>query len=182
MGLVVRSPAANAGDVRDAGSIPGSGRSPGGGHGNPLQYSCLGNPMYRGPGGLQSTGLQPKGLSIWHSKFYLQPGPFLLTLPELLPTCHLHLMSIWLLKPKQNNKPRLHTCSPWSLLHLQCPTNHSFNCSWFLFPSHLIPHPSLNLVGWTSKMCSESDPSHCLHWYCLVQVPSSLSWTSLFIL
>jgi len=39
---------ANAGDIRDAGSIPGSGRIPGGGHGNPLQYSCLENPMDRG--------------------------------------------------------------------------------------------------------------------------------------
>ena len=39
---------ANAGDVRDVGSIPGSGRSPGGGNGNPLQYSCLGNPMDKG--------------------------------------------------------------------------------------------------------------------------------------
>jgi len=39
---------ANAGDVRDGGSIPGSERSPGGGHGNPLQYSCLKNPMGRG--------------------------------------------------------------------------------------------------------------------------------------
>ena len=38
----------NAGDARDMGSIPGSGRSPGGGHGNPLQYSCLENPMDRG--------------------------------------------------------------------------------------------------------------------------------------
>ena len=38
----------NAGDVRDVGSIPGLGRSPGGGHGNPLQYSCLENPMDRG--------------------------------------------------------------------------------------------------------------------------------------
>ena len=36
------------GDIRNVGSIPGSGRSPGGGHGNPLQYSCLGNPMDRG--------------------------------------------------------------------------------------------------------------------------------------
>ena len=35
------------GDLRDTGSIPGSGRSPGGGHGNPLQYSCLENPMDR---------------------------------------------------------------------------------------------------------------------------------------
>ena len=38
MALLVKNPPANAGDVRDAGSIPGSGRSPGGGHGNPLQF------------------------------------------------------------------------------------------------------------------------------------------------
>ena len=45
---MVKDLPANAGDVRDADSIPGSGRSPGGGHGNPLQYSCLENPMDRG--------------------------------------------------------------------------------------------------------------------------------------
>ena len=38
---------ADTGDIRDAGLVPGSGRSPGGGHGNPLQYSCLENPMDR---------------------------------------------------------------------------------------------------------------------------------------
>ena len=38
----------NAGDTGDAGSIPGSGRSPGGGNGDPLQYACLKNPMDRG--------------------------------------------------------------------------------------------------------------------------------------
>ena len=38
---------ANAGDIRNRGLIPGSGRSPGGGHGNPLKYSCLGNPVDR---------------------------------------------------------------------------------------------------------------------------------------
>ena len=43
--LVVKNPPANAGDVRDTGSIPGLGRSSGGGHGNPLQYSRLENPM-----------------------------------------------------------------------------------------------------------------------------------------
>ena len=41
---MVKNPYANAGDVRDLGLIPGSGRSPGGGHGNPLQYSSLENP------------------------------------------------------------------------------------------------------------------------------------------
>ena len=45
---VVKNPPANAGDIRDTGSIPGSERSYGGGHGNPLQYSCLENPMDRG--------------------------------------------------------------------------------------------------------------------------------------
>ena len=46
--LVVKNPPVNAGDIRDKGSIPGSGRSPGRGHGNPLHYSCLENPMDRG--------------------------------------------------------------------------------------------------------------------------------------
>ena len=45
--LVVKNPPANAGDVKDMSSIPGWGRSPGGGHGNPLQYFCLENPMDR---------------------------------------------------------------------------------------------------------------------------------------
>ena len=48
LALVVKNLPASAGDIREAGSIPGSGRSPGGGHGNPLQYSCLENPMDRG--------------------------------------------------------------------------------------------------------------------------------------
>ena len=47
MALLVKNPPANAGDIRDMSLIPGLGRSPGGGHGNPLQYSCLENPMDR---------------------------------------------------------------------------------------------------------------------------------------
>ena len=45
---MVKNPPANAGETGNAGSIPGSGRSPGGGQGNPLQFSCLENPMDRG--------------------------------------------------------------------------------------------------------------------------------------
>ena len=52
---------ANAGDIKDTGSIPGSGRSPEGGHGNPLQYSCLENPMDMGASSLQSMGLHRVG-------------------------------------------------------------------------------------------------------------------------
>ena len=44
---MIKNLPANAGDTRDTGLIPGFGRSPGGGHGNPLQYSCLENPMDR---------------------------------------------------------------------------------------------------------------------------------------
>jgi len=57
MVLVVKNLPANAGDIRDAGSIPGLGRSPGEGHGSPLQFSCLENPMDR----LQSIGSQRVG-------------------------------------------------------------------------------------------------------------------------
>ena len=51
----------NIGDIRDMGSIPRLGRSPGGRHGNPLQYSCLKNPWIEEPGVLQSMGSQRVG-------------------------------------------------------------------------------------------------------------------------
>ena len=54
-GSVTKNLPANA---RDMGSIPGSGRSPGERNGNPLQYSCLGNPIDKDPGRLQSMGSQ----------------------------------------------------------------------------------------------------------------------------
>ena len=50
MALVVKSPPANAGDAKDAGSIPGLGTSPGVGNGNPLLYACLENSVDRGAG------------------------------------------------------------------------------------------------------------------------------------
>ena len=56
---MVMNLAARVGDLRALGLIPGSGRSPGGGHGNPLQYSCLENPMDRGAQrAIQSMELQ----------------------------------------------------------------------------------------------------------------------------
>ena len=54
---MVKNPPANVGDTRDTGSILESGRSPRGGHGNPLQYSCLENATEE-PGGLQAMGSQ----------------------------------------------------------------------------------------------------------------------------
>ena len=56
-GSLVKNPPVDAGDIRDVGSIPGAGRSPGGGHGNLLQYSCLENPKgQRSLGGYKSIG------------------------------------------------------------------------------------------------------------------------------
>ena len=55
---MVKNPLAGTGDVRDAGSIPGLGRSPGGGHGNPLQDSGLKSPLNREACRLQSRGSQ----------------------------------------------------------------------------------------------------------------------------
>ena len=60
-GSVVKNPPANVGHAGDLGSIPILGRSPGGGNGNPLQYSFLGNPMDREPWQAQSIGLHRVG-------------------------------------------------------------------------------------------------------------------------
>ena len=61
MALAVKNLPAKAGDARDADSVPESERSSGVGNGKPLQYSGLGNPMDREPGGLQSRGLERVG-------------------------------------------------------------------------------------------------------------------------
>ena len=61
MTQLVKNLPANAGDTRDVSSIPGSGRSPGGGHNYPLQYSYLENSINRGACRLQSMGLRRVG-------------------------------------------------------------------------------------------------------------------------
>ena len=82
--LLVENPPANAGDVKDMGSIPGSGRSPGEGNGNPLQYSCLENPMDRGAWratihrvAMSRTRL--KRLNTWHACTLWVCSPLILT-------------------------------------------------------------------------------------------------------
>ena len=67
---VVKNPPANAGGLGDVSWIPGSGRSPGGGNGNPLQYSCLESPMDRGACGLQSMGSQSQTQLSTHTHTY----------------------------------------------------------------------------------------------------------------
>ena len=63
MALVVKNLLANARDIRDAGLIPGLGRTPEGEHGNSLHFSCLENPMDRKPGGLQYIGWQKQDMT-----------------------------------------------------------------------------------------------------------------------
>ena len=58
---LVKNPPANAGDIRDMGPVPGLGRCPGGGHGNPLQYPCLENPMDRGAWWTAVLGIAESG-------------------------------------------------------------------------------------------------------------------------
>jgi len=67
--LLIKNPSANAGDLRDVGLIPGSGSSPGEGNGNPLQYSCLEDPMDRGAGWATVHGVTESDMTeaIWHA-------------------------------------------------------------------------------------------------------------------
>ena len=93
--LVVKNLPVNAGDIRDMGSIPGSGRSPGGGHGNPLQYSCLKNPVDRGTWwatvhrvtksqrGLKRLSMQPMKKPQLPLELALCSNSILLALPSL---------------------------------------------------------------------------------------------------
>ena len=70
--LVLKNPPANAGDIRDAGLIPGLGKSPEGGHSSPLQYSCLENSMDRGTWWAIVHGITKSqtGLSNYHFHFH----------------------------------------------------------------------------------------------------------------
>ena len=80
--LVVKNLPANAGPIRDTDLIPGWGRSPKGGYGNLLQYSCLENPMDRGPGRLQSIG----SYRVRHNQSYLaqHTGIFICCKPHMI--------------------------------------------------------------------------------------------------
>ena len=103
MALVVKNQPANAGDVREVGSIPGLGRSPGGGHGNPRQYPCLENPMDRGAWqttvhGVTKSRTWLKRLSMYLARTHGAQGALLPQAPEPCQETTLSFLRSWVWK------------------------------------------------------------------------------------
>ena len=71
---MVKNPPAKAGDARDRGSVPGSGRSPGGGNGNPVQYSCLEDPRDRGTWWATVHGVANSWTGLRQLSMQMHPG------------------------------------------------------------------------------------------------------------
>ena len=96
---MVEKPPANAGDIRDMGSIPGTGSSPGGGDGEPPQHSCLGNPM-KEPGGLRQLRQLSRQLSLpLSTEESPDAGYFTHSLDCFLNTCLLMCVCVFLKDP-----------------------------------------------------------------------------------
>ena len=89
--LGVKNPPANAGDLKDTGSIPGSGRSPGGGHSSPLQYICLENPMDKGD--WWATVHRVTKSQTWLKQLSTHPQWYLAPRIEIIPKLVLCLQS-----------------------------------------------------------------------------------------
>ena len=93
---MIKNPPANAADAGDVGSIPGSGRSPGEGNGNPLQYSCLGNPMDRGARRATVHGVA-KGQTHLATKYLQGQGRRILCIYNTQQTRTCFFVKLWML-------------------------------------------------------------------------------------
>ena len=131
---MVKKPSANAGDVRDTGSIPGSGRSPGEGTGNSFQYSCLKNPMDREASvqfslsvmsdSLRLVDCSSPGLSVHHQLLSVFK---LMSIESVMSSNHLTLCRPLL--PLNSVFPSIRVFSNKSVLHLRWPKYLSFSIS-----------------------------------------------------
>ena len=83
---MVKNSLANAGNIRDAGLVSGSGRCPGGGHGNPLQYSCLENPMDRGAWQVTVHGIAKELGTTYQMSMQTPLGGLFFLGPPILPS------------------------------------------------------------------------------------------------
>ena len=93
--LVVKNWSAHAGDTRDAGLLPASERFPGGGHGNPLQYSCLENPMDRGAWWATVHGVTKSWTHDWSDLAHMRVPTSSLTLWLSTGEIHKHVTTDW---------------------------------------------------------------------------------------
>ena len=131
---MVKKPSANAGDVKDTGSIPGSGRSPGEGNGNSFQYSCLKNPMDREASvqfslsvmsdSLRLVDCSSPGLSVHHQLLSVFK---LMSIESVMSSNHLTLCRPLL--PLNSVCPSIRVFSNKSVLHLRWPKYLSFSIS-----------------------------------------------------
>ena len=151
---MIKNQSANAGDTRDAGFIPGSGRSPGEENGNPLQHSCLGDPTDRGAWQATVHGVRKESdmtevtsvqfRSVTHVQLFEDPmDPAvcqaslsitssrsllkLISIESVMPSNHLILCRPLLLLP--SIFPSIRIFSNESFLHIRWPEDHSFSFS-----------------------------------------------------
>ena len=155
--LVVKYPPANAGDERNAGSIPRSGRSPGEGHGNPLQYSCLENPMDRGGWwatvhGVAKSQTWLKLLSMpahrgqipWRRTHRTQGWER--SLGWLIKSRDEAAISLWRAGLDQESGPDYLPCCLWSSVQMRAP-----NSLTPLTQENLCPTPWWGCGGWWGR-------------------------------
>ena len=168
MGLVVKNLPVNAGEIRDVGSIPGLGRSPGGGHGNPLQYSCLENPMDRRiwqgtVHRVQKSQTQLKQLST-HRLVHI---PYTYLLSSVQFSWVQSLSCVWLFATPwiTARQASLSITNSWSSLRLTSiesvmPSSHLIlRCPLFLLPP--IP-PSIKVFSNESTLCMKWPKSYTI--------------------
>ena len=113
---MVKNPSANAGDTGDVGSIPGLGRSPRGGNDNPLQYSCLGNPIDRGALWAKVHGVAKSWTRLrMHTQYFIDISVLPLVLASsCVPLKDLMVCKLLTLWPgKSHGWRNLVGCSPW---------------------------------------------------------------------
>ena len=120
-----KEPPANAGDIRDTNLIPGSGRSPGGGHGNPPQYSCLENPMDRGACWATVHRVTQSWTRLKHTHTHTHTHPFVSKVMSLLFNTLSRFVIAFLIEVLVSQCVQLFA-APWTVAH-QAPLSMKFS-------------------------------------------------------
>ena len=151
---MIKNPPANAGELRDAGSIPGPGRFPGGGHGNTLWYPCLENPMDRGA--WQTTVHRVAKSQMWLKRLNTHKQP----------------VQDWVAEQEEDPQPKTSLSNDLHMLHLMGPNMVVINTSDLLSSKRQqLPNragePKDADHGWlcgdTAHSCGDAQGGHSLH-------------------